>query len=72
MIVKDKQGREIEINIYGTDEDDLQIDYAAYMDSEEEVDDETIEYLLEAYADEIYTEWIENRSSKADYNYGDR
>ena len=70
MIVKDQLDREIEISIYGLYEDDIQIDEAAYFDSEEEVSDETIEYILDTYADAIYAEWHDNKVGEAESYYG--
>lgn len=73
MIVKDKKGNEIEISIGGAYEDDIQIEEAAYFDSDDEVSDETIDYILDTYADEIYTEWYENKAGEAESYYeGDR
>lgn len=73
MKVKDKDGREIQISVSGRYEDDIQIDEAYYVDSEEEVLDDVIDYIQSQYADEIYQEWYENKCGEAEYLYeGDR
>lgn len=71
MLVKNKLGRELEITVYGKYDDDIQIDDAVYLDNDEEVSDEDIEYITKHYADEIYQEWIENKSSEAYDRYKD-
>jgi hypothetical protein len=73
MKVKDKSGRQIEISVYGRYEDDIQIDEAYYTDSEEEVSDETLDYIYSQYADAMYEEWYDNKVGEAEYYYeGDR
>ena len=73
MLVKDKRGNEIEISVYGQYEDDIQIDQADYVHSDDEVPESTIDYILDTYASEIYQEWYENKVGEADYYHeGDR
>jgi hypothetical protein len=70
MLVTDKQGREVEIEIYGRYEDDIEITEAQYVDeSLGEVSDETIDYILDTYSSEIYDEWFENKVCEAEYYY---
>lgn len=53
MVLKNEQGREIEISFFGTYED-IQVEEVWYLDSEEdEVSEEDIEYIKDTYAFEI-------------------
>ncbi len=74
MIVKNRLGQEIEItSIYGQYDDDIQIDACNYVDSDNEVSDEDIEYIYENYQDSLYETWHENKVSQAEAYYeGDR
>lgn len=58
MIVKDEQGRELEIEI-GGESDDVQITTAYYLDSDEEVSHETLDFIMQTYADDMFSEWID-------------
>ena len=69
MLVQDSKGREVEISVYGRYDDDIQIDEAVYVDGDEEVPEEEIEYISETYADEIYQEWTENQACAAEAYY---
>lgn len=72
LYVKNKQGRAIEITIYGESYDDLQIEEAYYLDdSEEDVTDTDIEYIMNNYGDEMYEEYINNVMCAADF-YNDQ
>jgi len=66
MIVKDEAGREIEIEIYGKYEDDINIDSAIYLDTGEYVPDSVVNYILDAYAGDIYEEWYQNQVMRAE------
>ena len=70
MKVKDKSGRPVYITIHGNEPDALYIDEVYYLDtpmsSDENVSDEMIEWIQEAYADAIYQEWCEDQSSRAE------
>jgi len=73
MLVKNNDGREIEIHVYGNHSDDIQIDEAFYLDSNDDVTDEDIEYIMDYYADDIYLQWYENKCGQAEAYYeGDR
>ena len=73
MIVKDQSGREIEISVSGRYDDDIQIEEASYVDSDEEVSEETIEFIQDKFADKIYEEWYENKACESEYFFeGDR
>lgn len=71
MKVVDKSGREIYISVYGKYEDDIQIDEAYYVDTEEDVPDDVIAYIYENYASEMYDQWYENKVCEAEYYYDD-
>ena len=74
IVVKDKQGLEIEICVSGREPDDLEILEAFYLDDhEKDVPDNVIEHIMEAYADKIYEAWIEDRVAWAEaQSEGDR
>lgn len=73
MIVKDSAGRSVEIQVSGSDMDDIMIDSADYVDSDQEVPEEEIEYIYNAYAGEIEEEFIQNAVMKSEAYYeGDR
>lgn len=67
-LVKDQLGREIEIAICG-DYDDIHIDEAYYIDFEEEVTDETIEYILDTQYDKLSECWFEKQQGLADHYF---
>lgn len=69
MLVKDKNGREIEITVYGRYGDDIEIDEAYYTDTDEEVGEDVIEYIYENYADEMYEEWVDHMVGIAESRY---
>lgn len=52
MVFKTENGREVEIEFYG-DYDDVQVDDAYYLDGDEDVSGEDIEYILDRYGAEI-------------------
>lgn len=74
MIVKNKDGREIEIeSVYGKYDDDIQIEEAYYVDTGEEVSEKDIDYIMDAYSSEIYDMWFQNGIMAAEYYWeGDR
>ena len=67
MIVQDKDNNAIEIQVYGQHSDDIQIDYAEYLDLDKEVSENTIEYIYKNYSDELYEEWFNGMVSKCEY-----
>lgn len=67
MLVKDRQGREIEITVFGTAADDVQINEAFYLFSDEDVSESTIDYILDTYGAELEQEWFESQVSRADF-----
>lgn len=71
---KDQHGRALEFSVFGRYEDDIEIDEIYYLDETlGEVDDETVDYVLNAYSTEIYEEWQENMIARAeDWNDYDR
>lgn len=58
MILKNSEGREIEITVRGA-EDDVQIDSAQYVDSGEEVPDSEIDWIMDNCGDELYQAYME-------------
>lgn len=74
MIVKDENGRELEISVYGSFGDDIQIDDAHYLDDHDAlVTDDTIEYIYETYPNELQDEWLDRQMARAErYSEGDR
>ena len=67
MIVQDKNNNAIEIQVYGSYSDDIQIDCAEYLELDDEVSEDTIEYIYKNYQDELYEEWYNGMISKCDY-----
>jgi len=59
MLVNDSQGREVEIQVGGRYEDDIQIEEATYVNSDIEVSEEEIDYIYETYPDSLYEAWLE-------------
>jgi hypothetical protein len=73
MIVKDSKGKEVEISVYGNDPDDIQIDEAFYVETKEDVSDDEIQYIYDAYSDSIYESWLDKQIGAAEAYYeGDR
>lgn len=67
MLVHSKLGNEIELEIDGSSaEDDISVHSAVYVDSGNEVDAETLEYVLDTYAAELHTEWFELQIDRAE------
>lgn len=65
MIVKDKNGRELEIEFWGFDADCITVESGIYLDTDEEADDDTLDWITEAYSDELYVAWMERAVSSA-------
>lgn len=68
MILKDKNGREIECEWYGS-QDDVQCSFAVYVDNDTDVDDDTIEWLCEEYAETISDALFQNAVARAEAYY---
>lgn len=67
MTVQDEKGNNIDIQVYGKYEDDICIESAYYEDDVlGEVSEDTIDYILENYQEDIYTHWYENKCSDAE------
>ena len=60
MEIKNKDGREIEVSVYGKYDDDIQIEEAYYTDDNSDASDEDIEYIYNTYGDELYQLWYES------------
>lgn len=74
MILKNKNGRDIAVDITNPKHpEDVYIEQAFYVDSGDEVFADTLEWLEETYASEIYEEWYQNKVLEAEALYeGDR
>jgi hypothetical protein len=73
MLVKDSKGLGVEISVYGSCDDDIQIDSAVYVSTGLDVDDTEIDFIQDTYASEIYDYWFENQVGAAEsYCEGDR
>lgn len=66
MILKDQDGRDVELYVSGRYEDDITIDEIYYLDSSDDVSDETIDYIYDTYAEEIYQCWYEKQIGAAE------
>jgi hypothetical protein len=72
MIVKDKTGREVEIEIDGSG-DDAFAAAGIYVDDGTEADDDTLNEIQDSYAGEIAMEALERQIGQAEAHYeGDR
>jgi hypothetical protein len=70
---KDQAGRALEFSVSGRHDDDLEINEIYYLEGDDQVDDETCEWVLDAYATEAHEYWREACQSAAeDYCEGDR
>lgn len=70
MIFKTEDGRSVEMEVYGHYED-VEIDEAYYLDSEEDVTQEDIEYILDTYAAEIQEILMERHQMSFDFENAD-
>lgn len=71
MIFTDKDGREIELEVSGRYEDDVQIDNAWYTnaDDKEDVTDDTLDYIRDTQGDKLVDLWFEHQRDEADFRY---
>ena len=69
MIVKNAFGREIEIDGVCGEADDVQIDNCFYVDGDEEVTSEDIDYIMHTYGDELYGEYMDQAIGRAEDRY---
>lgn len=67
MRLKDKDGRELEIRVWGNNEEDIQIDDAWYVDTNEVPTEEVLQQLEYTYSKEIYEQWYEENAERLDY-----
>lgn len=67
MLVKDSKGRDVEIYFSGDEPDSIEVEDAFYVDDEESVASDEIEYIMDKYADEIYEDFCEQQITKAEY-----
>lgn len=67
MRVTDKNGRPVEITVYGRYDDDIQIDEAYYTDADDqEPDDDMLAWIAETFASEIYEQWLDDCAGRAE------
>jgi hypothetical protein len=64
--VHDKHGRIIEVSVHG-ELDDVQINEAHYLDSEEEVSEKTIQYIESTQSDILYRALLDRVVGTAEY-----
>jgi hypothetical protein len=71
MKVRDSKGNEVYVSVYGSSEDDIQIDEAYYVDDSLPfyVPEEEIDYIMQNYQDAMYEAWIDKQVSLSDYYY---
>lgn len=69
MIVKDSKGREIELSVQGTFEEPYIVD-AYFVDSGDEVDDETVTYIYDNYQAMLMGEAFQYQVARAE-DYAD-
>lgn len=67
MILKNEQGREIELSVGGGSDDDIEITDAGYIDNGEDASDEDVDYLYENYPDALYEAWYQSMICRADF-----
>lgn len=67
MIVRLKDGNEVEILSVSGADDDVQIDEAMYINSDEFVSDSDLEEVYSDHGDELHTMWVDRCISKADF-----
>lgn len=73
MILKNKKGQEIEIYFQGTEPDDIECSSASFVNCDEQVLDDDIDWIMTIYTDDIFTDWMENQVARAEnYFEGDR
>lgn len=73
MIVKDSKGRECEIEISGSDYDDVMVECGTYTDDGSAVPEAELDIIQVIYAGEIGEAWKENAVCAAESYYeGDR
>ncbi len=73
MIIKDKAGDRIELTLDGECPSEIEISDARYLcDSDREVEDETLDWIMEHHYQELYEERIGDLISAAEYQLEDR
>jgi hypothetical protein len=73
MILKDNNGKEVELHAVMHDHDDIEIIEAYYVDTGIALSDDEIDELQDSNHSEIYQEAYENAVMAAEYHFeGDR
>lgn len=73
MILKTKDGREVDCHVSGAAHDDVVIESGSYVDTGEECPEDVLDTLQNDYAGEIEQEWMEQQIGRAEAYYeGDR
>lgn len=68
MSIKDSQGREVDILVSGHG-DEIEIEYIQYVDSEVEVPDSEVDFIMDAYAGELEMMALERAIGAAEAYY---
>lgn len=68
ITVKNAFGREIELSVCGA-QDDVQIDECYYVDGDDEVTNEDIDFIYHTYGDELYGAYMEHAIDRAEHLY---
>lgn len=70
MLVRNSKNEELEITgVCGRYEDDIEITDIQYVNRDDEVSDEDVDYVMNNYASDIYDMWYENQVGAAEYLY---
>lgn len=69
MILKDKNGREVEVHVRGSAHDDVYIESGCYVDTGEEAPEGVLDDLQNDFAGEIEQQWLENQIGRAEAFY---
>jgi hypothetical protein len=73
MLLMTKDNREVELMVVMRDFDDIEVTEAYYTDTNEDVDNDTVDELMETHSAKIYEEAYENAVMAAEYAMeGDR
>lgn len=59
--------REVEISVYGQHSDDVQIDSAVYLDTNEDLTDAEVDELYEYFQDQIDEAWFNLQLLRGDF-----
>jgi len=69
MITTNQTGREVEFEVAG-EEDDVHISWMVFTDTQEEADDETVEWVEENKPELLFEAWFGSQVERTEYLYG--